>query len=114
MSGPEAVFVALCVLVIYISMSQSFVSLLGRPVPIPWLDEFMTEPWHRTGALRVVGLVWTSAVAVGLQALLVYGIANSRDWTLRLAFVIALVIAAVWSVVLWATARQRNDPPSTP
>ena len=114
MSGPEAVFIALCVLFLYVLMSQGFVSLLGRPVPIPWLDESISRPWHRTGVLRVVNLIWTAAVAVGLQALLVYGIANGRDWTVRVAFLTALVIAAVWSLVLWATARQRSDPPSTP
>jgi hypothetical protein len=113
-SGPEAVFIALCVLVIYVPTSQSFVSLLGRPVPIPWLDEFMIEPWHRTGVLRVVNLIWTAPVVVGLQALLVFGIATGRDWTVRVTCLIALGIAAVWSLVLWATVKQRNDRRPTP
>jgi hypothetical protein len=113
MSGPQAVFVALCVLFIYVTTSQGFVSLLGRPVPLRWLDDSMTRPWHRAGVLRVVNLIWTATVAVGTQALVVYGIANGRDWTVRVAIVVALVIAAAWSLVLWATARRRNDPPST-
>jgi hypothetical protein len=113
MSAPEAAFIALSALLIYVGTSQAFVSLLGRPVPIRWLDEELTKPWHRTGVLRVVNLIWTAAVAVGTQALIVYGIANGRDWTVPVALLIELAIAALWSLALGATARQRNDPHST-
>jgi hypothetical protein len=113
-SGPQAVFTALSVLLIYVGTSQAFVSLLGRPVPIPWLDKELTKPWHRTGVLRVVSLIWTAAVALGTQALVAYGIANASDWTVLVALVIELVVAALWSLALAATATQRNDRRSTP
>lgn len=112
----EALVIAATMLVLFVVMSQSAVSLLGREVPVKWLDRLAVQPLNRIGLIRPLGVLVSAVIAFATQAVIVLSIAEPGLGDIpRAILVVELVGATTWAAGLLVVAvgnasRQSGAP----
>lgn len=108
MNIAETVLIAATMLSIFVVMTQSAVSLLGRHVPFGWLDDFAVQPHHRRSLVRPFGILVSLVIAVSTQAVIGVGALQPRIGEVALTiYLMELAGAMVWVLRLANVAAGR-------
>ena len=104
----ETILIAATMFSIFVVMTQSAVSLLGRHVPLGWLDDFAVQPHHRRGLVRPFGILVSLVIAVSTQAVIGVGALQPRIGEVALTiYLMELAGAMVWVLRLANVAAGR-------
>lgn len=106
----ESVLFAGSMLSLFVVMSQSVVSLLGRQVPLKGLNRLAVQPQHRRGLNRPFAIAVSMFVATGTQGLIAIGLLQSGlGASPRVVYLVEFAGALLWLALL-AGAATRHDP----
>ena len=109
MSIAETILIAVTMFSIFVVMTQSAVSLMGRHVPLGWLDDFAVQPHHRRGVVRPFGILVSLVIAVSTQAVIGVGALQPRIGEVALTvYLMELAGAMAWALRL---ANVAAGPP---
>jgi hypothetical protein len=89
----------------FVMASQSLVSLMGHPIPLPALDQHVLRPHHRKGRTRALTLASGVLVVVVTQAAVLALLLKGPDDVTRALLLLELLGAVLWVVLLGRTAR---------
>lgn len=107
MTFPEAVVIAVVLLITFAGATHIAVGLLGRTVPFPALQSALSPPHQHGGTLRLVGLVAAILVSITSQVAIIGGLLGAPTGGIAWVYSLEFLLAIGWGVYLGRFARRR-------